>query len=609
MNKKTSSSTSASSLAVKRAAAAKRARDDWREKKSLESLAEPPHKLPLENSGLSGASLQKKIAKYRADMEKTSRRQIKKGASPIRLHTLKESVLQTIQTYKAQGSRQRFTKAPEELPLGELHPFLPRFDWRDYKVVTAVRSQANDPRCWAYAATQAFECSLMIQRANFATSTTSRAPEQSHVQRVENIFWVDMVELNARSTFECLKMVNDDGVEIGGRFESAFNFYLKRGIPAHEIKLWVGIPVTDAPGVDLILEDRYSVNLGIPDPKAIHLDEINLPPSGQAAETSRDAALPLGHCKGRNNRVKAKGWDYVRGKNPWKIPTRDALKKALLEHGPLAVSTSLAKLNGYGQKIDAHCTEVGRSRKTGVIFREDPVTKDMFVRFPRKILSLGQKEGLVAGGQKEEPEDTKGAQQFHMSKPHLNLNFTTDELAELMMDTMNNRVIRGPAAQCFRQGRHHRQAKKDRDVGTFYDSVANEIVLHFPASNAVLLKTDRGTGEKYLSFPVNTETKFSERTPRKLFFQLPCNKEFEDIAPVLHPDRNGQLDHDVLLVGWDDQKHAWIIQNSWGEDWGYQCNPQRGTRGYGYVAYGTFGHFAAWIESPLLKPAPLKDNK
>lgn len=83
-------------------------------------------------------------------------------------------------------------------------------------------------------------------------------------------------------------------------------------------------------------------------------------------------------------------------------------------------------------------------------------------------------------------------------------------------------------------------------------------------------------------------------------------------------------DHVVLLTGWDEKKGAWIIQNSYGNDWGEAClddlkrarsfMPVNGfiteylksQKGCMYVAYNTsnFGKYAAWIEAPYeLEPA------
>jgi C1A family cysteine protease len=59
-----------------------------------------------------------------------------------------------------------------------------------------------------------------------------------------------------------------------------------------------------------------------------------------------------------------------------------------------------------------------------------------------------------------------------------------------------------------------------------------------------------------------------------------------------------EIDHDVLLVGWDDTKTppCWIMQNSWGTDWGMS--------GYMYIAYGVnlIGTEAVWATAT---PAPL----
>lgn len=56
-----------------------------------------------------------------------------------------------------------------------------------------------------------------------------------------------------------------------------------------------------------------------------------------------------------------------------------------------------------------------------------------------------------------------------------------------------------------------------------------------------------------------------------------------------------QMDHFVLLVGWDDAKGAWLIKNSWSTTWG--------GNGYGWVAYNSnnVGASAAWVESPRVQ--------
>lgn len=60
---------------------------------------------------------------------------------------------------------------------------------------------------------------------------------------------------------------------------------------------------------------------------------------------------------------------------------------------------------------------------------------------------------------------------------------------------------------------------------------------------------------------------------------------------VFNEKNNRDVTHVVLLIGWDDKKEAWLIKNSWGEDWG--------EKGFGWVQFGSnnIGQFAAWIDA------------
>jgi hypothetical protein len=66
---------------------------------------------------------------------------------------------------------------------------------------------------------------------------------------------------------------------------------------------------------------------------------------------------------------------------------------------------------------------------------------------------------------------------------------------------------------------------------------------------------------------------------------------------VFNGHSKGDINHVLVLIGWDDDKQAWLVKNSWGEQWGEQ--------GFGWVAYGSnnVGLYAAWIQPT---PATMK---
>lgn len=80
---------------------------------------------------------------------------------------------------------------------------------------------------------------------------------------------------------------------------------------------------------------------------------------------------------------------------------------------------------------------------------------------------------------------------------------------------------------------------------------------------------------------------------------LAADNAFMNIRPgqVFQGSGNNGINHAVMLVGWDDNKGAWILRNSWGTEW---CD-----QGYCLIAYGAngVGTSAAWADVDP-KPVP-----
>jgi len=69
-----------------------------------------------------------------------------------------------------------------------------------------------------------------------------------------------------------------------------------------------------------------------------------------------------------------------------------------------------------------------------------------------------------------------------------------------------------------------------------------------------------------------------------------------DRTSYREPNNDYSSNHSVLIIGWDDTKQAWLVKNSWGNDWGSTCG--FGTqRGYLWLDYGScnIGKRAAWV--------------
>ena len=71
---------------------------------------------------------------------------------------------------------------------------------------------------------------------------------------------------------------------------------------------------------------------------------------------------------------------------------------------------------------------------------------------------------------------------------------------------------------------------------------------------------------------------------------------------LVKTDTNGQkyhdINHEVTLIGWNDQRHAWLIKNSWGTGWG-ETGGLGAQRGYMWIDYDSdnIGLGAAWAQA------------
>ena len=74
-------------------------------------------------------------------------------------------------------------------------------------------------------------------------------------------------------------------------------------------------------------------------------------------------------------------------------------------------------------------------------------------------------------------------------------------------------------------------------------------------------------------------------------FQSYTGGVFDEQAP-------GQVNHAIVLAGWDDARGAWHLRNSWGSDWGED--------GYMWIKYGSnsVGTRAMWAEPVHAAPPP-----
>lgn len=65
----------------------------------------------------------------------------------------------------------------------------------------------------------------------------------------------------------------------------------------------------------------------------------------------------------------------------------------------------------------------------------------------------------------------------------------------------------------------------------------------------------------------------------------------------------GDINHDVVIVGWDNSTDAWLLKNSWGKDWG--------EKGFMWIRYRSnyIGSGAAWVDAAkITAPTEVLEN-
>jgi C1A family cysteine protease len=78
-------------------------------------------------------------------------------------------------------------------------------------------------------------------------------------------------------------------------------------------------------------------------------------------------------------------------------------------------------------------------------------------------------------------------------------------------------------------------------------------------------------------------------------FASPALTHYRGPAGAVFDENNNAngTNHAILLIGWDDEKQAWLIKNSWGPDWGFD-------QGFGLIRYGSnnIGRWPFWAKAP-----------
>jgi cathepsin L len=219
------------------------------------------------------------------------------------------------------------------LTVAALAPYIAQFDWQKY-LLLAVADQRPCNSCWAFAAVAAFEANVYLQ--NMKTNYTRLEPVESKPGvRIALPSAIHTIDFSEQALINCIgKRKADCG---GGWPGSAFDFMVRKGLVRAENR------------------PRGNINMNL---SGDYTGEVQ-PCDTAGAE-----------------KVRAAAWGYVT--YPPKNPTVLQIKRALLEHGPLA---ALVRVDADG-KFQAY--------KSGVFNEHDPYAPN------HAILIVGWDDALKA---------------------------------------------------------------------------------------------------------------------------------------------------------------------------------------------------------------------
>lgn len=109
----------------------------------------------------------------------------------------------------------------------------------------------------------------------------------------------------------------------------------------------------------------------------------------------------------------------------------------------------------------------------------------------------------------------------------------------------------------------------------------------------------------YASFPTVNEIKEAVYNHGAVSCAVIVGSAFINYKGGIFEDQgfgNMNVNHAVNIIGWDDDKGAWLIKNSWGTVWG--------ENGYMWIKYNSngIGRLAAWIDAKLKPEDKKKDD-